>query len=176
MKRIVLLLSFVLSFSAFAQTLPDPVEPGMTNEKLDELIKRFDKNVVAKLGYWQLKHEGVMVYIVTDAGADRMRIIVPIAEAASLEKEHFQRLMQANFDTALDARYAIAQGNLWSAFIHPLGALTEKSFFSGLAQTITLARTFGTSFSSGALSYSGGDSKAEQEKIYQELLKKGLSV
>ncbi len=31
--------------------------------------------------------------------------------------------MQANFDTALDARYAIAKGALWSTFIHPLSDL-----------------------------------------------------
>jgi len=39
--------------------------------------------------------------------------------------------MQANFDSALDARYAIAKGKLWSAFIHPLSELNEEQFFSG---------------------------------------------
>jgi hypothetical protein len=54
--------------------------------------------------------------------------------------------------------------------------LSEREFFSGLAQVITLARSFGSSFSSGALSYGGGDSLGEQEKQYQSLLKKGLSL
>ena len=46
-------------------------------------------------------------------------------------------------------------------FIHPLGSLSERDFFSGLAQVITLAKTFGTTCSSGALSYGDGDSRGE---------------
>lgn len=176
MKVRVLLLLVVLSLSSYVQATPEN-EQVMTNQKLDTLLKRFDKDVMTeRLGFWQLNYQGQLLYVVTDDKSNRMRIIMPITEASQLEKEHLQRLMQANFDTALDARYAIAQGNVWSAFIHSLGSLSERDFFSGLAQVITLAKTFGTTFSSGALSYSGGDSRGEQEKLYQQLLQQGLSV
>ncbi len=151
-------------------------DSGMTNNKLDELVKRFDKNAQSKPGFWQLRYDDTLIYVITDEDADRMRIIVEVAEAKQFDKEHLYRIMQSNFDSALDARYAIAQGSVWSAFIHPLASLSEKEFFSGLAQTITLAKTFGTTFSSGALTFNGGDSRAEHEKLYQKLLKKGLSV
>ncbi len=176
MKNIVLIgLLIVLSVNSFADDAKNS-EVVMNNEKLDALIKRFDKDATTKPGFWQFKHEDMVIYVITDEEANRMRTIVQVADSAQLEKEHLYRLMQANFDSALDARYAIAQGSVWSAFLHPLGSLSEHDFFSGLAQVITLARTFGTSFSSGALTYGGGDSQAEQEKLYQQLLKKGLSV
>ncbi len=176
MKNSVLFLFLVLSFSVFAESKEKESAIKMDNEKLGVLIKRFDKDVVTRPGFWQLQHEDMTIYVITDESANRMRVIVQVADSAQLEKEHLHRLMQANFDSALDARYAIAQGSVWSAFLHPLGSLSEYDFFSGLAQVVTLARTFGTSFSSGALTYNGGDSKAEQEKLYQQLLKKGLSV
>lgn len=55
-----------------------------------------------------------------------MRIIMPIGDADEIDKESLLRMMQANFDSALDARYAIAQGSLWGVFIHPLGSLIER--------------------------------------------------
>ena len=76
------------------------------------------------------------------------------------------RLMQANFDSALDARYAVAQGRLWGVFIHPLSPLERDQFLSGIAQTINLARTYGQTYSGGANVFGGGD----LNRIYQDLL------
>lgn len=84
--------------------------------------------------------------------------------------------MQANFDSALDARYAIAKGKLWSAFIHPLSELNEEQFFSGLAQTITLVKSYGETYSSGALIFKGGDSDGLNNKTYKDVLEKGLKI
>ncbi len=65
--------------------------------------------------------------------------------------------MVANFDTAMDARYAIAQGGLWSTVLHPFAALTVDEFLSGFTQAVTLAGTYRTTYCSGALRFSGGD-------------------
>ena len=99
-----------------------------------------------------------------------MRVITPIAPVDALPEEALMRLMQANFDTALDARYAVGQGLVWGAFIHPLDSLTTRDFASGVLQTHTLAETFGTTFSSGALNYGGGDSGAIIDEQLKELL------
>ena len=80
--------------------------------------------------------------------------------------------MQANFDSALDARYAIANDILWGTFIHPLTSLDEKGFVSGLAQAVAVADNFGGSFSSGAVVFGGGDSTRLQAQELLELLKK----
>ncbi len=88
-----------------------------------------------------------------------MRIMSPVVDNSALTPDLAVRLMQANFDSALDARYAIAKGKLWSVFIHPLSPLTDKELKSGLHQVVTLVRSYGGSFSSGGLQFGGGDSR-----------------
>ena len=67
--------------------------------------------------------------------------------------------MRANFDSALDARYALRDGQLWSVYLHPLPTLTRTDFESGLGQVLSLAHTFGTTFSSGEFRFGGGDAE-----------------
>lgn len=107
--------------------------------------------------------------LVYDAAADRMRIITPIIPAESAGPALLERMMQANFDTALDARYAIGRELVWAAFIHPLSPLTDEQVISGVAQTVTLAETFGATFTSGALVYGGGDSGELYEALRDAL-------
>ena len=111
-----------------------------------------------------------VVTLVFDVNADRMRLFSQIGSSDGLSGPQLRRLMQANFDTALDARYAIAQGQLWATFIHPLTSLTQDDFVSALAQTVTLVKTYGTTYSSGAMSFGGGDSNAEIQKLLERLL------
>lgn len=139
-------------------------------DMIAEVISTLDGEAQRSGNNWQFTIEERMLIVVTDASAGRMRIITPIAESANLPREALERLMQANFDTALDARYAIGQGAVWGAFVHPLDSLTTRDFASGVLQTKSLADTFGTTFSSGALNYGGGDSAGILEGQLQELL------
>lgn len=147
----------------------------MTNAKLLELIKRIDPNPTGRIGNWKIKFEGHIVQIITDTKADRMRMVTAITNTENMDKPQLYRIMQANFESALDARYAIAQHVLWSTFIHPLSALTDDEFFSGLGQTLSLSRTFGTTFSSGVFVFGGGDS-ATRENIHNKIIKKGQEI
>lgn len=114
--------------------------------------------------------EETTVTFVVDVNANRMRLFSQIAPSDALSGPQLRRLMQANFDTALDARYAIAQGQLWSTFIHPLTSLSQDDFVSAIAQTVTLVKTYGTTYSSGGMSFGGGDSNAEIQKRLESLL------
>jgi len=111
------------------------------------------------------------VTLVFDVSADRMRLFSQIRPSDGLSGPQLRRLMQANFDTALDARYAVAQGQLWSTFIHRMTTLPQDDFVSALAQTVTLVKTYGTTYSSGAMSFGGGDSAAEIQKLLDRVLK-----
>lgn len=136
----------------------------MNNARLDKLIreaKGIEGEIKGKPGFWEFRFRGHKIYVITDESADRMRIMTPVASAEGLTQEALFRAMQANFDTALDARYAIAQGALWSAFIHPLSPLGDAEFQSGLSQVATLAATYGTTYNSGALRFGGGDTPPE---------------
>jgi len=139
-------------------------------DMIAEVIGALDGEAQRSGNNWQFTVEERMLIVVTDANAGRMRIITPIVERGALPGEALERLMQANFDTALDARYAIGQGVVWSVFIHPLDSLTTRDFASGVLQTKSLADTFGSTFSSGALNYGGGDSAGILENQLNELL------
>lgn len=148
----------------------------MNNQVLETIIHRLSNDVSGRPGYWKFYIDDLVVSVITDEKADRMRIIVPVTTASALSSKQLYRVMQANFDTALDARYAIAQDVLWAAFIHPLSVLTAEEFVSGVAQTSNLVKSFGTSYASGALSFGGGDSSRALRQRHERLIQKGLSI
>lgn len=144
----------------------------MNNARLDELIRHLDENTNGVPGNWSFVIEGVNVQVITDERADRMRILAPILKTDGLTKEQLFRMLQANFDTTLDARYAIANNILWSTFIHPLGSLSDEAFLVGVGQTVNAVVTYGSSYSSGLLNFRGGDSEAILRRDLIERLKK----
>lgn len=160
----------------FSDALPGEETAEITPEiqasldQMAEVIAALDGEAERTGNNWQFTLDERVMMVVTDPAAARMRIITPIAMAGELPEGALQRLMQANFDTALDARYALGQGLVWGAFIHPLDSLTTRDFASGILQTKSLADTFGTTFSSGALNYGGGDSGAIIDEQLKELL------
>ncbi len=155
-----------------AEKAPEPRKEAVAAQvMIDTALKKIDKTIKRETNVWQFELAKRQVIVITDPVAERMRIMVPIVEASKLDQELLTRLMQANFDSALDARYAIASDLLWGTFIHPLTSLDEKGFVSGLAQAIAVAENFGGSFSSGAIVFGGGDSTKLQEQELLELLR-----
>ncbi len=150
----------------------------MTLDNMDAIIKRLDPETeTVRKGIWRLKVETVPVIIITDEKNNRMRIMVGVKSAKEMTPEELIRIMQANFDSALDARYAVAKDILWSAFIHPLRTLHDKQFIAAIGQTVNLALTYGTTYTSGLLTYGGGDSNAIiQRDLIDKLLKKGTPI
>jgi hypothetical protein len=102
--------------------------------------------------------------------------MVPIASVEDVTPEEMNRMMQANFDTALDARYAVANGRVWGVFIHPLSPLEREQFLSAIAQTVNLARTYGTLYSGGAQVFGGGDSGDIYQGLIDDLLNRGQDI
>ena len=84
--------------------------------------------------------------------------------------------MQANFDTALDARYAVAQGRVWGVFIHPLAALEREQLLSALAQTVNLARSYGSLYTGGANVFGRGDSSEIYQNLFEDLVARGQDI
>lgn len=172
----VLLLAF-WGLAASAQTPTDPeIEGAMTPARLARILTALDPEIEAAPPGYRLTLGDVPVVVITDPVADRMRAMIPIRSADGMTPDEVLRVMQANFDTALDARYAIAQGRLWAVFIHPLAALERDELISGLGQTVNLATTYGTLFTGGAMTFGGGDSVPLQRQLIDELLKKGEEI
>lgn len=162
----------VSSMTEEADTVMDMDRLGSIIESLDDNADRGEQG-----SFWQFKLDDVAVTVIADGKANRMRALVGVASVENLPGDTLLRLLQANFDTALDARYAVANGVVWSAFIHPLDRLSDDQLLSGLAQVVTLARTYGTTFTSGALSFGGGDSTGLlQEELRNRLREKGFAL
>ncbi len=154
----------------------EEAEAPMSVERMSRIILALDPDAHSDANRLFMTIEDVPLVLVADPLSDRMRIMTPIRSADALTKEDLRRMMQANFDTALDARYAIAQGRLWATFIHPLGALEKDQLISGIGQTVNLALTYGNLYTGGALAYRGGDSPAIQRDLIDRLLKKGEPI
>ncbi len=111
-------------------------------------VKALDNQAVSQGNSHQLIVDGVQVLVVTDGKANRMRIIAPVAKAATLDKAMLETLLEANFDRALDARYSLNKGVVWAAYIQPLSPTTKREFSSGARQVAALVKNYGSTFSS----------------------------
>ncbi len=128
--------------------------------ELEALIDGEGEDVHGGEGSWEFSHEGVRMACLTDLHFDRMRVIAPIVRVDDLEDDQRDAMLEANFHTALDARYAFSGGVVYSAFIHPLSALSEGELRAAISQVAELVRSFGSSYSSGVLMFgpgTGGD-------------------
>lgn len=171
------LITAFLTIVASAALAKDPVpEPPMTYERLGRIIFALDPDADARGDMFEMRVAERLVVVVTDRQADRMRVMVPIREARDLSEADLRRMMQANFDSALDARYAVANGILWSAYIHPLSPLEKEQFISGLVQTVTAAETYGTFYTGGSVQFGDGDSNDLQQQLLEDLLKRGEKI
>ncbi|MBI4490020.1 MAG: hypothetical protein HY694_13105 [Deltaproteobacteria bacterium] len=137
-------------------------EGPMTNARLEAILKTVEPNVKGSNGRWEMVRDGVPVMVLTDESHNRMRVIAPASELKQVDQQILMRMMEANFARALDARYAVFQGIVWAAFIHPLDSLRERDLISGLQQVISLVKTTGTTFSSSELQF--GPSYQEKGK------------
>ena len=135
------------------QRNPSQVQPGkkMTNQELGRLLGKLAGNVGGQEGVWNIMYKDIPMAIITSPPHDRMRIVSPIPNSTQADPSEMTEIMKANFDRALDARYALYQGRLWSVFLHPLSSLTEPELKSALNQVANLVKTYGSTYSSGRL-------------------------
>ncbi|WP_113913294.1 type III secretion system chaperone [Roseovarius dicentrarchi] len=154
-----------------AACVMDP--PSMSLARLGEIAVTLDPDGVRHGRGWRLNVGGQVMLLTADATAGRMRAMVPIGRAGDMGRAELERMLQANFDSAQDGRYAIAQGLVWSVFAHPLRCLDKIRLIEGVAQAVMLARTHGTLYSGGGLQFGGGDSTRLQDDLLEELLRLG---
>lgn len=172
MIRVLALITLILPVSAQSQG----AEPHMTLPRMGEIVQALDPDAQFSGGGFSLVIDDIPVLIVTDVQANRMRAMVPIRSAETMTPEEMQRVMQANFDTALDARYAVAQGQLWGVYLHPFKELERDQLISGIAQTVNVAKTYGALYSSGAAQFGGGDGGNLQRELIERLLEQGQEI
>lgn len=164
MKQLIVILLLTTSLFGFSQ--------NMNNETLEEIYTSVSDSIQGELGAWQFHIKDATIVSITDTNHNRMRIISPIADIVSLDDDHFKAALVANFHTALDVKYTIADGVLWSVFIHPLKELSEDQVRDALSQVYYANVNFGTSYASTSLIFPGSEPKEGEKKKDEPVFKK----
>ena len=146
----------------------DSTAQSMDNQGLERVIISMTDSIAGSPGQWRFKVGDMWMMCVTDANHNRMRIITPIIDIDQMNDGELKKCMEANFHSALDVKYCISDGLLWSAFIHPLKELSPKQVEDAIKQVYTASATFGTIYTSTDLVFPGkkqptvqkGDSKS----------------
>lgn len=102
-----------------------------------------------------------------------MRIFSPVVAEKELKEGQMKEMLEANFHSALDAKYSLYEGYVISVFTHPLKELQKDQLIDAMRQVVVLTRTFGDSYSSTGLIFSPKtQEEAEEEKKKEEEQKK----
>jgi hypothetical protein len=123
----------------------------MTHGTLSKLLERLLEDIEGADGFWHGQRDDVTVYVVSDVEHDRMRIMAPIGELRVTDSGFLSILLQANFDRALDAKYALRKRELWSVFMHPLSTVVPDDLGLYVDQVVRLVKNTGTTYASSDL-------------------------
>jgi len=152
---------------------PDSVEPElvaptrtikpMNVERIIQLILDLDGDAKIDGNAVEFTFAERTLVMVAAPQANRMRIISGVIEAQELSDEQLLATLVSNYHLALDARYAVGNGVLFSTYVHPLAELNEELLLSAIRQVASLAETFGSTYTSGELSF--GVARPQGEEI-----------
>ena len=143
----------LLSVSCVVSALMATEVSAMTQAEMESVVKGMAQHSEGEGGLVEFAFDNLRLYLISDASHNRMRIISPIMRYEEMNQTQIDAVMKANFHRALDARYAVGEGVLYSAYIHPLESLTREQLESAVVQVANLSASFGLEYTSGVLSY-----------------------
>ncbi|MCB1746520.1 MAG: hypothetical protein H6977_02725 [Gammaproteobacteria bacterium] len=129
-------------------TLP-PTAPALDLAGLAALLERLDVEAIGGAGQWRAVVGGRAVMVLADPSHGRLRIQAHVTAADALDEALLRRVLEADFATALEARYAIGGTTLWSLYSADLAALDAAGCAAALGQVANLAASFGREYASG---------------------------
>lgn len=156
MRKIIVLIALISGSQFGAANESEPVGTGhaaMTRSVLHTVIARYGTGMKEDRGLVQFIYNDAPLLCICDPEHDRMRLVSPVLELKDVRTGQMAKMMEANFHTALDARYATSNGIVYAVYVHPLSTLTEKMVHSAMAQVSILRNTFGSSYHSGNLAF-----------------------
>ncbi|MGL5063677.1 MAG: hypothetical protein ACRC62_27140 [Microcoleus sp.] len=86
---------------------------------------------------WQVETPQFRLLVLLSEDGSWLRILLPIASAAEAEP-FFDKLLEANFDTTVETRYALHQNVLWGVFQHNSATLVSPDFSTAIAKLLDL--------------------------------------
>jgi hypothetical protein len=135
----------------------------MTTDSISKILDSYLSEVEGQPGFWRGVRDEVQLFVFSDDAHDRVRIMAPIGEVKDMQAELLQVLLQANYDRALDARYAMRGQEVWSVSVHPLATLAPDDFADFIDQVVRLVKNTGSSYASSDLVFGGGVTEDDDE-------------
>lgn len=123
----------------------------MMTSAMGKLLESYLKELEGEKGFWRGNRDEVPVFVFSDDEHDRMRIMAPIGVVEELDADLLHVLLQANYDRALDARYAMRNKEIWAVVVHPLATLATDDLPNLFDQVVMLVKNTGTTFASTEL-------------------------
>lgn len=135
--------------------------PTMTTAGIAKILDSYLSDLEGQVGFWRGMREDVPIYVFSDDSHDRVRLMAPVGELKDLDPKLLQVLLQANYDRALDAKYAMRGFEIWSVSVHPLATLAPDDFASFLDQVVALVKNTGTTYASSDLMFQSAPDEVE---------------
>lgn len=120
----------------------------MTTTAMGKLLDSYLTDLEGQPGFWRGMRGETPVFVFSNDEHDRMRIMAPVGVVEELDPDLLHILLQANYDRALDARYAMRGKELWAVVVHPLATLATDDLPSLFEQVVTLVKNTGSTFAS----------------------------
>lgn len=118
-----------------------------------DLLRQVAREVSGSEGRWAAIYRRTRLLVFAVDEHARMRVMAAIADADDLDSAELRVLLAANYGRALDAKFAIGDGVLWSLFNRPLEGLCRQELLDGMDQVVTLRRNYGSSYRSTELTF-----------------------
>lgn len=112
--------------------------PAEIGSKLAELFGA-DLQAIAP-NSWQVDTPSLRLLVLLSDDQAWLRLLIPITSAQEAQP-FLEQLLEANFDTTLETRYALYQGVLWGVFQHNCESLTSADFDSAIKQLLSLRQS-----------------------------------
>jgi hypothetical protein len=125
----------------------------MTTAGIGKIIDSYLEDLEGQAGFWRGSRGDVPMYVFADDAHDRVRLMAPVGELKDLDPKVLQLLLQANYDRALDAKYAMRGFEIWAVSVHPLATLAPDDFASFMDQVVALVKNTGTTYASSDLMF-----------------------
>lgn len=109
---------------------------------VDQSIRRCGRVVEAENGGWVFEREGVQLLAIVDRSREMLRVMALVSGAERLPADELYALLEANFDQAAEAKYAISHGRVWAVFLHQVPELSDSLLERAIGQVVRLAQRY----------------------------------
>ncbi|MGF1483631.1 MAG: hypothetical protein ACFBZ8_04635 [Opitutales bacterium] len=161
--RLFALAAVICASAPIASAELSVLENPMTAERLFNIIKERADEPEQRGNTLLFDVAGIPFICIVDEQSDRMRLMAPVTKYSDVTPQQRDRMLEANFSTALDARYCVNADIVYAAYLHPLSPLQEAQVLDAVMQVATLKEEFGKSYASSRMAFGGSGEPPEPD-------------